>query len=161
MDIKSAQVIADVVEAAHNRGVDVLVANMPNGQTRLFVDAASKVYQQKRRTILPERYVKKGAKYVGVWKMKRISSKAAEELKEKIKGGDAEARIRLVQKDGKFYIKTGKLVTMKYGKYQTLIMRMRREAGWEPLHHRPNTRPKIGKALRAWHRKHKKDEAEK
>lgn len=157
MDIKSAQVIADVVEAAHNRGVDVLVANMPDGQTRLFVDAASKIYQKKRRTIMPERYVMKGKKCLGVWKMKRISNKAAEELKEKIKAGDAEARIRLVNKDGQYYIKTGKLVTMKYGRYQKLIMQMRRAAGWEPVHHRPNTRPKIGKALRAWHREHKDD----
>jgi hypothetical protein len=138
-----------------------MVATMPSGEVRVFVDAASAEYKQKRTTILPVKYQRFGNEWKGVWKMKVIKGQALKAAQEKIANGDKEARIRLVNKDGQYYIKTGKLVTMKYGRYQKLIMQMRRAAGWEPVHHRPHTRPKIGKALRAWHREHKKDEAKK
>lgn len=142
------EVVADVIEAANARGYDAMIANMPNGEVRVFVDAASAVYKQKRTTILPVKYKKVGMAYKGVWAMKRIGKEAAEELKAKAAKGNKEARIRLVQKDGKYYIKTGKLQTMTLGKYQTLIMRLRREAGWTPVHHHPHTRPLTSKALK-------------
>lgn len=142
------EVIADVVEAANARGLDAMIANMPNGEVRVFVDAASAVYKQKRTTILPVKYVRSGTEYKGVWKMKEIDSAKADRLKAKIAAGDKEARVRLVSKGGKFYIKTGKIVTMTLGKYQMLIMRLRREAGWKPVHHRPHTRPLTSKALK-------------
>lgn len=143
-----ADVVAEVVEAAHARGFDAIVANMPNGDVRVFVDAASAEYKQKRTTILPVKYKRFGTEYKGVWAMKKITGQALKDALAKAAEGDKETRIRLVKKENGYYWKTGKLVTMTKGKYQTLIMRLRREAGWKPLHHHPHTRPKTSTALK-------------
>lgn len=139
--------VAAVVEAAHERGLDVMATNV-NGELRVFVDAASAVYKQKRTTILPSKYKKFGTEYKGVWKMKRIAGKALADAKAKSAAGDKETRVRLVKKGDSYYWKTGKLVTMSLGRYQMEIMRMRRAAGWKPLHHHPNTRKKTSRALK-------------
>jgi hypothetical protein len=139
--------VAAVVEAAHERGLDVMATTV-NGELRVFVDAASAVYKQKRTTILPSRYKKVGMEYLGVWKMKPITGDALKAAQAKVAKGDKVARIRLVKKGTRFFWKTGKLVTLPLGRYQMYIMRLRREAGWTPLHHHPHTRPGTARALK-------------
>jgi len=138
--------VAAVVEAAHQRGLDVMATSI-NGTLRVFVDAASAVYKQKRTTILPTKYKKVGTEYKGVWTMKPIKGEALAKAQAKIKAGDKVARIRLVKKGNVYYWKTGKLVTLPLGRYQMYIMRLRRAAGWTPLHHHPHTRKKTSRAL--------------
>lgn len=139
--------VAAVVEAAHARGLDVMATNV-GGELRVFVDAASAEYRQKRTTILPKKYVKQGTEYVGVWAMRQIKGRALEDAKAKVKEGDKEARIRLVKKGDTYYWKTGKIITLTLGEYQRYIMRKRRKAGYVPRHHHPHTRPGTAKALR-------------
>lgn len=139
--------ITNIVSAAERQGLDAIVAEMPNGQVRVFVDAASKFYKQKFTTILPERFKKVGTKYIAQYKAKPVAKKDLPALQEKAKTNKVVA-LRLFQKNGKYFWKTGKAKTMTRKDFKALEMQMRREAGYEPLHHRPGTRPQIGRILK-------------
>lgn len=148
-----AEKVADLVEELRVEGYETLVAEMPGtGEVRIFVDAASKRYNKKVTTILPTSYKKKGTRWLGVYKGKLIEDKAkAAKLLEKAKT-DKATRIRLISKPGgKVFLKTGKLVTITQREVMRVVMKLRREANYKPVHKRPGVGPKISKAVkRAW-----------
>jgi hypothetical protein len=144
--VKAAEMIHDLKQ----QGFEVVVAEMPDtGETRIFVDAASKFYSKKIMTILPDRYVKKGNRWIGVYKGKLITDKKkAAALKEKAKS-DPKLKIRVSGKgDGSVFYKSGSLQTLTRREAMNEVMRMRREAGYKPVHKRPGVGQKISKAVK-------------
>lgn len=144
--VKAAQMLTDL----KSQGFEVIVAEMPDtGETRIFVDAASKFYSKKISTILPARYVKKGNRWIGVYKGKLITdTKKAAALKEKAKN-DPKMALRVTGKgNGAVFYKTGSIQVITRRDAMNEVMRMRREAGYKPVHKRPGVGQKISKAVK-------------
>ena len=143
--------IADIVTAAQNEGYDTLVAEMPNGQIRIFADTGSKTYSKKVYIVLPDRFVKDGTKWVGQYKSKQISAEKAKEIREKIAKGNKKLKAQFFTSNGVPRMKSGKVRLMTLRDVQAYRMDKRREAGYEPKHHRPGTKPALRKAVqKAW-----------
>jgi hypothetical protein len=144
--VKAAEMLADL----KTQGFEVIVAEMPDtGETRIFVDAASKFYSKKISTILPARYVKKGNRWIGVYKGKMITDKKkAAALREKAKN-DPKIALRVSGKsDGSVFYKTGSIQVMTRRDAMNHVMGLRRKAGYKPVHKRPGVGQKISKAVK-------------
>lgn len=141
--------IAEVVEELKVHGYETLVAEMPEtGEVRIFVDAASKRYSKKITTILPERYVKKGNRWIGVYKGKLITDKKkAAALIERAKT-NPKLKLQIVRKPNGVFVRSGKIQTMTARDAMAIVMKRRREAGYTPVHKRPGVGQKISRAVR-------------
>ena len=146
--VRTAKLVADL----RAEGFETLVAEMPDtGETRIFVDAASARYNKKVRTILPVSYKRKGNRWLGVYKGKLVKGKAeAAKLLEKAKT-DAKLKLRIVRKPNGVFIKSGPIIQTTARHVMNVVMQLRRKAGYEPIHKRPASGPKISRAVRkAW-----------
>jgi hypothetical protein len=145
--------IAAAVSDLKAEGYEVLVAEMPNadGEVRVFVDAASKRYSQKVTVILPDRYQKKGNRWLGVYKGKLVTDKKkVAQILERAKT-DKKLKLRVIRKPNGVFLKAGKPVTMTKRDVMAYVMKGRRKAGYEPVHRRPGVGQKISKAVkRSW-----------
>ena len=141
--------IAAAVQELKASGYEVLVAEMPNtDEVRVFVDAASKRYSKKITTILPERYQKKGNRWIGIYKGKLITDKKkVETILEKAKT-DKKLKLRVIRKPNGVFLRSGKPVTDTARNIMAVVMKRRRAAGYQPVHHRPGVGPKISRAVK-------------
>ena len=147
----SPKQIADIVTAAQNEGYDTLVAEMPNGQIRIFADTGSKTYSKKVYIVLPDKFIKKGTSWIAQYKSKEVSAEKAKEIREKIAKGDKKLRAQFFTSNGVPRLKSGKVRLMSLRAVQKRRMELRRDAGYEPVHHRPGTKPALRKAVqKAW-----------